>query len=907
MNHFEILGISQSETDDNVIAAAYTQARIKWQTILNQGVGKQQQQAREWMNGKLEDVYETLRNPIKRQQYLRELKLSQETGVPIGNGRARVSFSLRNGHTDHEFLVVENPVRHALQTDGLSIGSLQEYVCRAWEAPEWALPHIDSRTLERWIHYSAAQHDIITTMNYLRWESPSITVESILGTTLDLMQTKYPTPILPRSPSDLLARISEFETPKWRVVPSIVNFGVLSDPTLVETKLRITSWLQAPQQLLATVDHPAVKLDTSRLAIEHVITLSVDFQAIERGKELQANVTISCEPFGRIVVPVLATRANRMLGNKELHKSINDRAGKAAMQVGDQRTAAHYLRLAEDYPAAAQAEIALIYDAYTWHDWQRVIDLGRRFYEHYGRMKPDVQLWVIEALRMLSGVTFQLGEHRRSLEYLAALAHETSQLQDKQKLVESWTSQPEANLQIDLDNPKTDWVAIAERYGLNWTHPTGRADGSRYAGEVPLDLSARRIIWRTRENVALKPPLIAYEGVVVGRTLDNRRIVGLDAASGKVIWSHQEGLNGSETAVPVAGDNFVFVADPKGGVYGLDIISGSVKWRAQLGDGRDIALAYDSGIVYVGAGRRFVLLDAENGKEVGSLNELRSFMTDANPVNLLVTNQCCLFQMVGGVAPTMMFLDSRSGDLLQFEMPFVGHSLVKSLFRSVLGMSSGAAITWAAWGEIIVMPYLITKEIECRQQYVDSEGRKKEKVERRQWDELHFFVYAARSDQQVAHTWEVVDGTAYEEGSGCKIQIQQVRAANACAITPTYVEIRDGVNVFGTPGNEEAPHLLIAAAFDRDIYYWLITDEYVKRVGYRLADSNVQSIAYLGLYDMVTTQNSLMTSFIGNVTSGNATAFIFPNDLGVVVGSPAIYGDLIYVTTQSGEVAAIGR
>ena len=69
----------------------------------------------------------------------------------------------------------------------------------------------------------------------------------------------------------------------------------------------------------------------------------------------------------------------------------------------------------------------------------------------------------------------------------------------------------------------------------------------------------------------------------------------------------------------------------------------------------------------------------------------------------------------------------------------------------------------------------------------------------------------------------------------------------------------------------------------------------------------MQAIAFLGLYDMVTTPNSLSTSFAGNVSDGDSTGFAFPESIGAVVGSPAIYGDIIYVTTRAGEVVAIGR
>ena len=366
-------------------------------------------------------------------------------------------------------------------------------------------------------------------------------------------------------------------------------------------------------------------------------------------------------------------------------------------------------------------------------------------------------------------------------------------------------------------------------------------------------------------------------------------------------------INGAQAAIPVAGDDLVFVADPTGGIYALDILTGTVNWRGKLGEGGDIALAYDSGYLFAGTGQRFILLDGDDGSELGSLDELRSLGMKANPVNLLITERCCLFQKVGGTAPTIVFVDTESGKLLEFEMPFVGHSLLGSIGRNLLGLSSMAAVTWATWDEIVVMPYLISKEIECKSKYRDADGREQEESERRSWQELHLFVYGARFDQMMAHISEVVSGTAYEEGKGCKVRITHVQSANACAITPTQIEVEEGTRWYGPPDPDLRDHLLIAAGFGREIYYWSLDNESVKRVGYRFVDGDVQSITFLGLYDMVTTKNSMMTSFIGDVTSGNATAFVFPGNLGAVVGSPAIYGDLIFVTTKTGEVAAIGR
>jgi len=911
MNYFEILDIPESTTDEQVIAAAYTSAQQKYQTMLNQGIGEQQRLAREMMNGKLDDAYETLMNAAQRQRYLRDLKLSQESGVPMGEGRVKVSFSLGEGYSDHEFLVVENPVRHPLQINGLGIESFQEYVCRAWENPEPAIQHVDDRTLERWIYYSAGERDIAEAIKFLRWEPSPTPPENLLAMTLDMLQSRYAAPILPRSPEDWLDSLSDILKPTWRVSPGVANFGLLSGKDgPQQILLQISSWKQIPSNLSAETNHAAVRLDTSGLMSQQILSLSIDSDALDRGQELRAIVTINSSDLGEVQIPVFAARPNRLRGNKELAERINLQAGEAALEKGDYRNAVRFLRAASAYELAAKAEFQLIKQAYRRHDWPRVIAQARQFNDRYGRRSAEVQLWLVEALRMVAGSIFQLGEYRRSLEQLAALACETAYLDDHQALIESWTSKPEAQFQLNVENPKEVWVGVTERYDLNWTHGNGRADGSNYAGPVPLDLSARRIIWRTYDEISVMPPLIAYEGILVGRSRDYRSILGIDAASGRIVWTHSQGLTGTNCAAPVAGDGCVYVSDSDGGLYALDILSGKPRWPRpqQLRDNKDVALTYEDGILFVGEGRRFVIFDAETGEELGSFDELKAWggLADANPLNLLMTDGCSLFQMVGGPNPSMMFVDLRNDSTLQFEMP-MKDSWGGALMRSLIGSTSSSAATWAAWEAEIYIPYLITKELECRSKYRDSEGKVKERVERKSWGELHFFVYGARSQKQLAHIWHVDWGTAYKSGNGCTVSTKEIKPANAIAVTPAYVVKEGETNVYYPPEPDKPLHRLISGAFGRYVYYWTVTDRSVWFNGGRTADGTVQSVAFAGLYDMVTTANSMSTSFIGNVSGGNSTAFFFPANLGSVVGSPAIYGDVVFVTTNSGEVAAVGR
>lgn len=910
MNYFEILEISETETKEDVITAAYQRTRIKWQTTLNQGIGNQQKRAREMLDGQLDTVYDTLIDATSRQRYIRNLKLAQEIGATAGSGQVKLNFTLNNGYADREFLVVENPVRHSLDTkDGLSIASFQEYICRAWEEPEQAVEQISNRILERWIYYAAGEQDISEAIKFLRWEPETTPTTQLLYITLDLLQTKYPAPILPRSMPDFIERLPQLrEKPMWQSSPPVANFGLMSGwkkPLVIS--LFIKTWRKSPGKLQATVNHPSIKLDESKLNSHQQLDVTVDKDVLDRGQKIETTIKIQSEVFGNLDVPVFVARGNRLLGNSELQQSINDAAGKASMDKRGYREAMRFFKIAKQEDAVANAELLLIQEAYIRHNWHRVINLARGYLDTYGRKQIEVQLWLIEALRMVGGTLYQLGEKRRALEHLAALAYETALISDANALTDSWTTKPESQIFLNLDNPKADWVETAEEYDLNWTHEYGRADSSNYAGQVPIDLSTRRIVWHRAASPPIQPPLIAYQGTLVVRSKDNRQILGLDAASGRVLWQHTQGLSGSAIAKPVAGSGCAFVANPDGGLYALDIVTGQEQWHHQLDDNQDIALNFAHGLLSVGTGKQIIIFNAEDGEQIASTHEMQAKtwfrQKGLNPSNILFTDGCCVFQKIGSDNPSMMFLDLANDSSLEFEMPL---SKSSSFFSSLFGGGSSEAITWTSLEGEVYMPYLVSMEMECRSRYRDSDGNIQVKKEYERWVELHFFVYNVRNQEIVAHTRDIASGTAYRENEHCSVYIKDIRLANACATGPAYSEKRGDTRYFSLHKPDKPLHRIIAAAFGRDIYYWVSTLQKVELIDHRYADNNVQAIAFLGLYDMVTTSNSISTSFIGEVTS-DSTTFHFPENISAITGSPAIYGDVIFVTTGTGSVAAIGR
>lgn len=109
----------------------------------------------------------------------------------------------------------------------------------------------------------------------------------------------------------------------------------------------------------------------------------------------------------------------------------------------------------------------------------------------------------------------------------------------------------------------------------------------------------------------------------------------------------------------------------------------------------------------------------------------------------------------------------------------------------------------------------ITKQIECRSQVRDSDGKLRERVERKSWGGVHLFVYNARHNQMLAHVWEVADGTAYAENKHCKESVQEVRSATTCAVAPAYVQVSEQTNYVNPPQEGKSLHRLVAAAFGR--------------------------------------------------------------------------------------------
>lgn len=887
MNYYEILGLDENVSNDDAINEAFNKAQIKWQTILNQGIGEQAQLARRIMDGELQDAYETLIDPAQRQQYKRSLDLARERGEEVsGKGNVQVKFSLGGGFGNYTFMVVENPIRHPLNLgSNLSINSIQEYICRAWEDPELGLGTYSDRALERWVYYSGGDADIANAIKYFKWANHQSSPSALMFQALDLLQTRYTVPILPRSTEDLLKQVSEFEKAKWDVVPKVINFGLIPQ-NRVSVPVFIRFWKQPPGKMTATCDNSLFQINASRLNSEFQFTVEIDGSALKRGDVVSGTITLKSDMYGEIKLPIFGARY-KMMGNTTFGQEINLNAANAAMAARDYEAASRTYRIAGAHQEGKKADLEVIRLAYQYHEWIRVIEKARQFHSRYGRTQETIT-YLVEAARMVGGTHYQLGQFERSLEYLATLAIETAYLPEKKLPAENWTTKPDSQIRLNEVDPKADWVNIAEELDLRWTHGEGNADQSKYAGPMPLDLKSRNVVWLTG-NANYKPPIVAYEGVLVIRGRDNRAVFGLDAASGQIIWQHTQGLTGKDISAPVTGNGSVYMTDPAGILYCLNILNGAIKWRVQLKDSRDLSLALEGTILCVGTGSQVLFLSSADGSEIAATKEMRGvFGGGANPVNLLLTDGCCLFQKAVYGKQSMVFLDLEDGSSLEYDIPF----------------SLTPPVTWSAFDGHVYLPLIVTKEMRCK--YRDSEGNVREKTEI-VWSELIFMVYGSRSNQVLGSLETPIGRYPTQLPGSCYIRLKNVHQASSCAVAPIYTEVVGDTTFIYPPQEGKYLHRMVAASFGRDIYYWLVTENTVSVANTRRADSAVQSILFANVHDMVVSSTSLSTSLAGNEDGSEVSSFVLPESVRPIVGTPALYGDVIYVISRTGQLAAIAR
>jgi hypothetical protein len=241
---------------------------------------------------------------------------------------------------------------------------------------------------------------------------------------------------------------------------------------------------------------------------------------------------------------------------------------------------------------------------------------------------------------------------------------------------------------------------------------------------------------------------------------------------------------------------------------------------------------------------------------------------------------------------SMNFIDIKSGQMLEFNIPY----------------GVAPPVAWAAYEGELYMPFLIKYTARCPVRVRTYEdGRRETEYETVHWDELSVGIYEVHSTQPVGELQSPIPGkTYYQVTNQCDVKANYV-SADIVALAPVSIE-RSGGNTIVSPYNERGPmHFIIAAAFGRDVYYWLRLDDSIEIANYRQADSKVQSIILAHIQDIVVTERSFSAALIGQQGGEFGSTWRIPSELGPIVGTPALYGDVIYVVAQSGDVVAIGK
>ncbi len=160
----------------------------------------------------------------------------------------------------------------------------------------------------------------------------------------------------------------------------------------------------------------------------------------------------------------------------------------------------------------------------------------------------------------------------------------------------------------------------------------------RRGGVEAYDVRRGRRLWRWGEGGVQGGVALVGTTVVAG-TLDGR-VVGLDAASGAVLWERAAAEGVQIHAAPLAVQADVVVADDAGGVVRLGAATGEERWRVAVGAPVYAAPALAGGAVYVSTTRGSVTrLDGATGAVAWANQEpvpLRATTVAASPTGLAV-------------------------------------------------------------------------------------------------------------------------------------------------------------------------------------------------------------------------------------------------------------------------------
>jgi hypothetical protein len=186
------------------------------------------------------------------------------------------------------------------------------------------------------------------------------------------------------------------------------------------------------------------------------------------------------------------------------------------------------------------------------------------------------------------------------------------------------------------------------------------------------------------------------------------------------------------------------------------------------------------------------------------------------------------------------------------------------------------------------------------------------------WYEAEVWMYHCRASNAISKSRpalsanpliQIIRGTVPNDIiNSDRVKFVQVEAASECAVAPVYVESENG-NYRIYPWTPDKPMFrLIVGAFGSELHYWLSDDTDVVWLNSRNMPGNdkVNAILLSNVHDIAITSNTISTSLVGNLGTDTGTVSL-RDEIGKLVGMPAVYGDVIYVMSENQRIHAVAR
>jgi len=182
------------------------------------------------------------------------------------------------------------------------------------------------------------------------------------------------------------------------------------------------------------------------------------------------------------------------------------------------------------------------------------------------------------------------------------------------------------------DEPKPPFVVKWTRQLDQPTHtgaPPIVADGKVFVGTswgnlLALDRNTGKTAWSYATNAPICGTPAFADGVVYVNSMD-RHCHAVDARTAKRLWTlpTDAGIFAGPVVAPAEGKQAVFIAGRDGFVRAADAKTGKQLWKTPVGEMVMATPAYDSGVLYVGAGdNRVYAINADDGKVIWTSDKL---------------------------------------------------------------------------------------------------------------------------------------------------------------------------------------------------------------------------------------------------------------------------------------------